>query len=514
MLWYDEKNDSFHDYITNLYGGQFPDIKYKYDLDVIYKRSDVSFRLENTYKQIGDSFLDLHLRKHMQALHPNAFISPHKDEEWVEVTRSSTSCLLNWYMDPKGIETEEKKRLEDAYVEGYGKGWLDTFADIKNRKDRPYGCWFHMLRGTGIFVNVGTTLVAMNRVNAFQLLNIPFDHQDHDLCPALLARGYDSIQIFNSQVTKFAELVICSKNCSTNPVSSSCPPLELKTGYNADKPCNCNSSYPILNCNNRLTDALDCHNIVSEMPKIKQTCFYEDFTWINEFKPLYNRTNIAIFFSWYRHENLETLSKVATIINNYRNNSMRTVLVDSGHFSHSNSSFLEVLQAMDNLNYDIVPIRKRVAHHMTDIREKFKFNMLSLTSPSFLRSHIILRDNIAIGFISYSLQDLDIINIDTLVQLILDETLCLKRWADLVVLLSADDLYVDSYVSQRVDQFVDMILGGNSQVNNSCSGTYHTTNRNIVIHSTHSSSYLTVISIEIVSKNSYNFKSEIIDIDN
>jgi hypothetical protein len=58
------------------------------------------------------------------------------------------------------------------------------------------------------------------------------------------------------------------------------------------------------------------------MPKIKQTCFYEDFTWINEFKPLYNRTNIAIFFSWYRHENLETLSKVATIINNY--NASRT----------------------------------------------------------------------------------------------------------------------------------------------------------------------------------------------
>jgi hypothetical protein len=91
MLWYDEKNDSFHDYITNLYGGQFPDIKYKYDLDIIYKRSDVSFRLKNTYKQIGDSFLDLHLRKHMHTLRPNIFISPHKDEEWVEVTRSSTT---------------------------------------------------------------------------------------------------------------------------------------------------------------------------------------------------------------------------------------------------------------------------------------------------------------------------------------------------------------------------------------------------------------------------------------
>ena len=509
-LWYDVRNDSFYEYINNLYGGEYPDIKYKYDLDVIYKRSDVAFKLKNTYKNInGDSFIDLHLRKHVYTLNPNAFISPHKDNEWAEVSRSSTSCLLNWYMEPRGVETEEKKKMEAEYVEGLGKGWINTNEDL-TRKPKPYGCWFHMLRGTGIYANVGTTLVAMSRINAYQLLNIPFDNDDRDICPTVLAKGYDSIQIFNSQVTKFAELIICSGKCATHPVNTSCPPIELRTGFKEKKPCFCNESYPILNCNNRLTDALDCHNIGTEIHKIKQTCYFEDFTWINEFAN--NSTRIAILFSWYRHENLEGLNKVAAIIENYKRKSMSTILVDSGHFLQHNTSLFEVLQAMDRLQYDIVPIRKNVAHPMNDMRDKFKFKMLSLIYPSFLRSHIIQRRDINIGFISYSLQDLDIFNLDTLVQLILDETLCLKRWADIVVLLSANDLHVDSYVSQRVDEFVDVILGGNSQINNSCSGAWHTTNKNIVIHSSHFGSYLTAISIEITSKNSYNLKSEILEL--
>ena len=49
-------------------------------------------------------------------------------------------------------------------------------------------------------------------------------------------------------------------------------------------------------------------------------------------------------------------------------------------------------------------------------KDEFKFHMLSLTIPDFIRSVIIRRDCVKIGFISYSLNDM---NIDDLVQLII-----------------------------------------------------------------------------------------------
>jgi hypothetical protein len=72
---------------------------------------------------------------------------------------------------------------------------------------------------------------------------------------------------------------------------------------------------------------------------------------------------------------------------------------------------------MDILGFDIVPIlRNSEYEEMIKNKDEFKFHMLSLTIPDFIRSVIIRRDCVKIGFISYSLNDM---NIDDLVQLII-----------------------------------------------------------------------------------------------
>ena len=65
-----------------------------------------------------------------------------------------------------------------------------------------------------------------------------------DLCTVALARGYDSIQIKDN-----AEVVVCrAGGCATTTYNGTCPPLELRTGYNASRVCNCSEDMRLLNC--------------------------------------------------------------------------------------------------------------------------------------------------------------------------------------------------------------------------------------------------------------------------
>ena len=65
-----------------------------------------------------------------------------------------------------------------------------------------------------------------------------------DLCTVALARGYDSIQIKDN-----AEVVVCrGGGCATTTYNGTCPPLELRTGYNASRVCNCSEDMSLLNC--------------------------------------------------------------------------------------------------------------------------------------------------------------------------------------------------------------------------------------------------------------------------
>ena len=65
-----------------------------------------------------------------------------------------------------------------------------------------------------------------------------------DLCTVALDRGYDSIQIEDN-----AEIIVCrGGGCATTPYHGTCPPIELRTGLNASRVCNCSEDMRLLNC--------------------------------------------------------------------------------------------------------------------------------------------------------------------------------------------------------------------------------------------------------------------------
>ena len=507
LLWSVLRNDSFSEYLKLVYG-EVPKVLHKYDLDMIYRRAEVQFRFEDSSKVIApkDYIIDSYTSNYLLPFYKEALIIPRNDNEWVEVSRTATKCY------PWGVN-------DTLYSEGLSRGFPEYEGFFNDRHPQPYGCWFHIMRGTGVFVNIGKTIVAMSRKHAFEILNIPCSDDnvycyhpasDFNFCSKIIERGYDSIQIYNSHPANFSELVFCTGNCATKPLSGSCAPLELRTGWNATKHCSCNSSYAILNCDNNITNAIGCHDINIQKYRTKQTCYFENYNGITEFQAV--DVSIALIFSWDRHGITETLPKLKTHLEHFKNKGWHTILVDSGDFlaqKRLNFSKQHVLKAMDMLGFDILPIlRNSEYEEMVKNKDEFKFHMLSLTVPDFLRSVIIHKDGVKIGFISYSLNGM---KIGDLVQLVIDEALCLKRSADLIVLLSSADLHVDTLVAQKVNLFVDLILGGNSQLSNSCNGKWHTNNDNVVVHSSHHSSFISIISINIIDKHTYKLKSNIID---
>ena len=149
----------------------------------------------------------------------------YENDSWVEVMRVTTG-------DPEGF------RPDDGY---------------------PYGCWFWPMPGSGIFINIGRSLRANSTRHAVDILGIP----RHDLyfAPTTRAAGFDSLQVLMGQVNLGGsrsqyhvvtgptfELIIANGACMTESVEGACPPVELRTGWNASLPCICSDDSPILNC--------------------------------------------------------------------------------------------------------------------------------------------------------------------------------------------------------------------------------------------------------------------------
>eukprot|EP01041_Mallomonas_annulata_P003199 gene3199-6314_t len=156
-------------------------------------------------------------------------IAFYRDYEWAEVIRESTLC-----------------RHPSLYIEeGYSKGLK------KGKVKVPYGCWFNRFRGSGIFVNVGKSLIAPSRKNLTLQFGIRDCENETSLncrkindnvyCAFALKLGYDSIQVDSFEefgtYRRRPELVICSGKCATVSFTTSCPPgVELRTGLDATKP--------------------------------------------------------------------------------------------------------------------------------------------------------------------------------------------------------------------------------------------------------------------------------------
>jgi hypothetical protein len=157
-----------------------------------------------------------------------------------------------------------------------------------------WGCWFSPLlppwhRGSGIFVNVGRTLVVSGRRHAKALFKLPSpsststtprsspparalasthstaasgaptptrqfrgaaipERDDSLWAIEARARGFDSVQILRG-ADGLPELLVSSAPCLSQerPIGT-CPPLPLWTGDNASRECVCSESSHVLNC--------------------------------------------------------------------------------------------------------------------------------------------------------------------------------------------------------------------------------------------------------------------------
>jgi hypothetical protein len=78
-----------------------------------------------------------------------------------------------------------------------------------------------------------------------------------------------------------------------------------------------------------------------------------------------------------------------------------------------------------------------------------------------------------------------------------------------------DEEFADIYISKKVNKFVDIIVGGDAQQDHiSCDGKWHRNNDGNIIHSKRDNSYLIMISIDVVDKYKFSFKSDILDLSN
>ena len=87
------------------------------------------------------------------------------DDSWTEVLRVSTGCIMNG---------DQPLRYSDGepFTEGKNRGWPGDAgkaaysfnpAAASPRGRWPYGCWFYLVKGAGVFVNVGRSLRALTR---------------------------------------------------------------------------------------------------------------------------------------------------------------------------------------------------------------------------------------------------------------------------------------------------------------------------------------------------------------
>jgi hypothetical protein len=182
------------------------------------------------------------------------------DDGMAEVYRENSACM--------------------GLMEGYGGGLADDcgepyelaggFTDEEASCSRKvgYGCWFHVAKGTQIFVNVGKSLRVKNRCGAHKALGISEGATPGDLtcespgvrpgerlyCERARDLGYDSIQIAQTHQSSVPTLVICSGKCMTEPVKRACPPLDLQDKEN--KTCACEDRAGVMTCGNMSTSPL------------------------------------------------------------------------------------------------------------------------------------------------------------------------------------------------------------------------------------------------------------------
>ena len=168
----------------------------------------------------------------------NSVRSLPNDYGWTPVIRHGSTC--------------------ESTIHGFSEGFGTGFPAFDNSgKNVSYGCWFYLLPVAEVYINVGRSLRMLTRRDVAIYLNSScvrtlndlqcYTHSgDNDWCTLASRLGFDSIMIAQSHATKIAEIVTCTGECMTEPVTGTCPPVPMKKEDKSE--CDCNNKSVLLTC--------------------------------------------------------------------------------------------------------------------------------------------------------------------------------------------------------------------------------------------------------------------------
>ena len=124
----------------------------------------------------------------------------------------------------------------------------------RDNEGQGIGCWFYIARGSGVFINVGRTLVFRTREKALATQgfgvwkNGVASYSDHNVAGAAARQGFRSVQLlFGNRFAIYArnktfpthELILAHSACMQQPAKTPCVPAALRAGWQATLPCTC-----------------------------------------------------------------------------------------------------------------------------------------------------------------------------------------------------------------------------------------------------------------------------------
>jgi len=312
-------------------------------------------------------------------------------------------------------------------------------------------------------------------------------HGDKFYCTFAQRSGYDTIVLFGG----VNQLIYCNGGCLHTKFDTTCPPLELRTGYRASEECHCNDTFLDLNChNNQVMDSQrggddaavlsHHHHRLSPNAIANEKCIV-DFS-IGGMHDSYNgssRTdfNLTLVFATHFLSSRAAFDQTYDSMIMIQNQSDNRVLVlnleawDEGgidFFGHGNSSTATVKQLIGAgssttlLGYrDILSEknsnRKAQPADLPKGRQYHLYtNLFGFSNPALVEV-----DGVKVGVIVFdaALIDSGVLTWHELIHWIAKESKCLRRLqASLVVLMGNDNYQHDRHFYRSVHNHVDMTL--------------------------------------------------------
>jgi hypothetical protein len=130
-------------------------------------------------------------------------------------------------------------RRDVRHIAAQDHAWVEVMRAKKHDESWFNSTWYYVVRGTGIWMNVGrTTEMAIGAM------------PHHHVAQVEKARkqGFDTLQFTNAWSNNLWELVDLRPEARQDKGLTTCGTAELRTGFHAQLPCACDEKARQLNC--------------------------------------------------------------------------------------------------------------------------------------------------------------------------------------------------------------------------------------------------------------------------